>query len=60
MQLMITDHTRNTWAAVPHQKLRGRKGCMCLGGEEEREEVNHNKNIIKSLMKLILQLANLN
>lgn len=54
MQHMITDHTRNMWAAVPHQKLRGRKDCVCLGMEEEREEVSHNKNIIKSLMKSIL------
>lgn len=49
---MITDHTRNMWAAVPQKKLI-RKGCVCLGRGEEREEVSHNKNIIKSLMKLL-------
>lgn len=58
MQLTITDHTRNMWAAAPHQKLRGRKGCVCLGKEDE--EVSYNKNIIRSLMKSIPQLANLN
>lgn len=57
---MTPDHTRNMWTAVPHQKLRGRKGCVFLGMEEEREEVSHNKNIIKSLIKSILQLTNPN
>lgn len=54
MQLLITDHTRNMWAAVPHQELRGRKGCVYLGGGEERKEVSHNKNITEILMKSIL------
>lgn len=57
---MTTDQTRNMWTAVPHQKLRGRKSCVCLGREEEREEVSHNKNIIKSLIKSILYLTNPN
>lgn len=48
MQHMITDHTRNMWAAVPHQKLRGRKDCVCLGMEEEREEVSHKKILSKA------------
>lgn len=51
---MTTDHTRNMWTAVPHQKLRARKGCVFLGREKQREEINNNKNIIKSLIKSIL------